>query len=117
MAAMVVPPFAIDDTGLTEAQVEQEKFEHCIFKILKVFGEPGALDPTSVSTVVWNSNYVVMALDYEGVYQFSELLALGPEAILNLVAPVHRFDGALADIPEAKLRGLWTRKLRTLTAY
>ena len=107
-------PFIIDDSALSEEEVDKEKFNHCIHTILKVFGDAGALYPDLITNGDWENHPVLMALDEEDVETFSELLAIGPEGMINLIVPEYN-DGTVH--VAAKLPGKWTRKLHTLVAY
>jgi hypothetical protein len=112
---MVAPAVINDNPRMSEDNIDEEKFNHCIYKILKVFGDDGAEEPDDIGDDEWEEHPVIAALELEAVTTFSELLALGSDAILQLIVPAH--DDGMAWIPDAKLLGSWTRKIRALVAY
>ena len=100
---MVAPAVINDDPRMSDDNIDEEKFNHCICKILKVFGDDGAEEPDDIGDDEWEEHPVIAALELEAVTTFSELLALGSDAILQLIVPAH-FEG-MAWIPNAKLLG------------
>ena len=107
-------PHVFDDSRLTENEVDHEKLQHVLFKILKIFGEAASVDSNTVSDATFFAHPVVLALQYKECELFTELLALGPDVIKDLHVPP-RVDAGVRH-PATPLHGKWTRKIRTLVA-
>ena len=108
-------PVVLDDTGYTEVEIDHERLQHVLFHVIKIFGEAWSVDPTSVSDLQFSDHPVIKALNYEDILLFTELLALGPDAIKDLHVPP--YSVGLINFPATQLHGKWTRKFRTLVAY
>ena len=118
--AAIPAPVVIDDTGRTEDQIDHEKLQHCLFHIVKIFGENGNVDPASVTAPMFFGNTVIQALHFEECELFSELLSLGPDDIKNLNVSPYRLAGVGPGghlFPAVPLHGKWTRRIRCLVAY
>ena len=125
--AAIPAPVGIDDTGCTEGAIDHERLQHVLFRIIKTFGEAGSVDPSSITDVQFSDHPVIKALNYADIFLFTELLALGPDAIKDLHVPPYTIaavpggPGVLpvpaVHYPATPLHGKWTRKLRTLVAY
>ena len=114
MAAIPAVPVVFNDTGLTDAMVDHEKLQHVLFRVIKIFGEPGSVDPASIADIPYRNHPVIQSLAYEECELFTELLALGPDSIKYLCVPLYNIGGV--PYPAAPLHGKWTRKIRTVVA-
>ena len=112
MAALPVP---IDDTGRTEEEVDHEKIQHVLYHLIKIFGDAGSADPTTVTNGAFYAHPVIQALNYEECELFTELLALGQDAIKELRVPPYRIApppgaprGSIGILhPAVPLHGKW----------
>ncbi len=121
---MAAAPHVFNDAGLSDEDIDHEKLQHVLFKILKIFGDPAAINPAIIGDRRFLTHDVVLSLAYEECEKFTDLLALGHDAIMGLNTPPWVEAppaGAPAGTPAvhhpaAPLPGKWTRKIRTLVA-
>ena len=73
-----------NDNGLTKEQIDEDCIVYCFISLLELYGPTGALDPSTVSAQQFESHPLVRSLTAEGITTFSELIALGGDAVTHL---------------------------------
>ena len=118
-----------NDDGFTEIQIDADCIAYCFTTLLELYGPTGAADPSTVSAQEFESHALVRSLTDEGITSFSELIALGGDAITRLQqAPQLVTKNAFNNVtrvmetiqtlaPAGALEGRWTRRTRALIAY
>ena len=73
-----------DDTGLTKEEIDTDRLNYCCISLLGLFGSAAVLDPSTVTIAQYESHKLVRSLIDEGITTFSELIALGGDAVTHL---------------------------------
>ena len=73
-----------DDNGLTKEDIDEDRIIYCFITFLHYYRPAGALNPSSVSTAQFESHPLVRSLTAKGITTFSELIALGGDAVTHL---------------------------------
>ena len=73
-----------NDNGLTKEQIDEDRIVYCFISLMELYGPTGAANPSTVSAQQFESQALVRSLTAEGITTFSELIALGGDAVTRL---------------------------------
>ena len=118
-----------NDDGFTDQQIDEDRLSYVMTSLFGLFGPDGIQDPNTVTVPGFECHALVRALAEEGVTTFSEIIALGGDAISRLHQAPQRvtkqaldtLTGTLNTVrtlaPAQVLEGQWTCLTRSLIAY
>ena len=118
-----------DDTRLTKDDIDEDRIIYCYICLLGLYGSAVVLNPSSVSITQFKSHPLVRSLTDKGITTFSELIALGGDAVTHLrqgpetitKRTFNNVTGVMESfrtlVPAGPLEGRWTHLTRALIAY